>query len=363
MAGIHTPICETLGIEHPIFGFSHEPDVVVAIAKAGGFPVLGLAREIPECIPDVIDTVERGLAGRPYGIDLMLPAKIPEQADLPSLRAELPQAHRDFVAHLRERFDIQPPRRESFFTSQVRSEKLFEQQISAVLDSNARAVATAIGLRQEFIDEARRRGKLTFSLVGSPRHARKALDAGAEVLVAQGYDAGGHTGTIGTLSLLPQIVELAGSTPVLAAGGIATGAQIVGCLAMGAQGAWLGTLWMGAQENRTPPGLLKRLIASGSEDTEISRAHSGKPCRVVRSEWIEAWKAPDAPVPLEMPMQQVLTGEIFAAIIEHDDERLAYDAAGQSVFRITRQTTVADQMATLVAEMDAAWRRLQDLAG
>ncbi len=362
MARFMTPISGTLGIELPIFGFSHEPDVVIAIARAGGFPVLGLAREMPEHIPDLIATVERGLAGRPYGIDLMLPANVPEQADLASLRSTIPSTHREFVAKLREQYGIAPPRREHFFTRHVRSERLFEQQITAVLDSGARAVATAIGLRQEFLEEARRRGKLTFSLVGSPRHARKALAAGVEVLVAQGYDAGGHTGPIGTLSLLPQIIALAGDAPVLAAGGIASGAQVLGCLAMGAQGAWLGTLWMGAEENHTPPGLLKRLIASGSDDTLITRAHSGKPCRVVRSEWIDAWHAPGAPVPLDMPMQQVLTGEAFASIAEHDDERLAYDAAGQSVFGITHPTTVAEQVATLKAEMDTAWKLLQGVA-
>lgn len=359
MSRIRTPICDTLGIEHPVFGFSHEPDVVVALAEAGGFPVLGLAREIPEHIPGIIEAVERRLGGRPYGIDLMLPAKVPEHADLASQRARLPQEHRDFVAGLSERFDLKPPQRESFFTSQVRSEALFDQQIAAVLDSGARAVATAIGVRSDFLAQARQRGKLAFSLVGSPRHARKALAAGAEVLVAQGHDAGGHTGPIGTLSLLPQIVALAGDVPVLAAGGIATGAQVLGCLAMGAQGAWLGTLWLGARENHTPPNLLRRLIASGSEDTVISLAHSGKPCRVVRSDWIDAWDTADAPAPLGMPMQQVLVGEAFASILEHDDERLAYDATGQSVFGITGPTTIARQMAKLVAEMDEAWQRLQ----
>lgn len=360
MASFSTPVCETLGVRYPIFGFSHEPEVVVAIARAGGFPVLGLAREIPEHIPRLIEQVEHGLAGRPYGIDIMLPANVPRQADLASLRTRLPATHRDFVANLVERFDIKAPTRESFFTSQVRSEALFDKQIGAILDSRARAVATAIGLRTEFIDRAKERGKLTIALVGSPRHARKALSAGAEVLVAQGADAGGHTGPIGTMSLLPQIVELAGDTPVLAAGGIATGAQVLGSLAMGAQGAWLGTLWMGSRENRTPPGLLKRLVSSNSEDTVISRAHSGKPCRVVRSEWIDAWHEENAPAPLDMPMQQVLTGEAFAAITEHDDERLAYDAAGQSIFRINGLTTVADQMATLVEEMEAAWTQLQE---
>ncbi|RYY60427.1 MAG: nitronate monooxygenase, partial [Comamonadaceae bacterium] len=181
---------------------------------------------------------------------------------------------------------------------------------------------------------------------------------GVEVLVAQGYDAGGHTGPVGTLSLLPQIIAVAGDRPVLAAGGIATGAQVLGTIAMGAEGAWLGTLWMGARENHTPPALLRRLVASSSEDTVITRAHSGKPCRVVRSAWIDAWEQEGAPAPLGMPLQQVLTGDVFASMHEHDDAALIYEAAGQSVFAISGETTIAQQFSTLLADMDAARSRL-----
>jgi len=362
MASIQTPLCRQLGIRHPIFGFSHSVDVVVAIAEAGGFPVLGLAREMPHEIPHILAEVERRMGSMPYGIDLMLPSKIPQQASIEDMRASLPPAHVAFVEGLRQRFGVEPPVKPSFFTTQVRSEALFDAQIEAVLNSSARAVATAIGLRADLIERAKARGKMTFSLVGSVHHAQKALDMGVEVLVAQGYDAGGHTGPVGTLSLVPQIVAMAGDAPVLAAGGIATGAQVLGSIAMGAQGAWLGTLWMAARENHTPPALLKRLIASRSEDTVISRAHSGKPCRVVRSDWIDAWNEARAPEPLDMPLQQVLTGDVFASIHEHDDARLIYEAAGQSVFAIERETTVAAQFDRLVADMDAAWNRMRGLA-
>jgi NAD(P)H-dependent flavin oxidoreductase YrpB (nitropropane dioxygenase family) len=182
---------------------------------------------------------------------------------------------------------------------------------------------------------------------------------GVDVLVAQGYDAGGHTGLVGTYSLVPQIVAEAGDTPVLAAGGIGNGAQILAAMAMGAHGGWLGTLWMAAAENHTPPALLDRLVASGSEDTVITRAHSGKPCRVVRSAWIDAWDEPGAPDALPMPLQQALTGDVFASMHEHDDARLIYEAAGQSVFAIQGRTTVAQQMRTLVSDMQAAGARLQ----
>jgi NAD(P)H-dependent flavin oxidoreductase YrpB (nitropropane dioxygenase family) len=359
---LRTPICDQLGIRYPIFGFSHSVDVAVAIAEAGGFPVVGLSRELPDEVPHILADLERRMGDMPYGIDLMLPSNVPKAATLDELRATLPAEHVEFVSDLRRRFDVQPPEKPSFFTSVVRSEAMFNEQIEAVLASNARGVATAIGLRADLIDRAKARGKLTFSLIGSVAHARKAIAMGVEVLVAQGYDAGGHTGPVGTLSLLPQIIAVAGDRPVLAAGGIATGEQILGTIAMGAQGGWLGTLWMGARENHTPPALLQRLVESRSEDTVITRAHSGKPCRVVRSEWIDAWAEQGAPQPLPMPLQQVLTGDVFASVHEHNNPRLIWEAAGQSVFAITGESTVAQQMATLVDGLNSAWGRLERLA-
>jgi len=350
-----TPLCERLGIRYPIFGFSHSPEVVLALARAGCFGVLGLAREMPDEVPGLLTRLERQLDGLPYGVDLMLPQQVPAEGDLAALRASLPAAHVDFVAGLTRRFELPPPERPSFFTTQVRSEALFSQQAEQVLASRATMVATAIGIRPELIARAKAAGKLTASLVGSVRHARKAMALGVEVLVAQGYDAGGHTGPVGTMSLIPQIVEAAEGRPVLGAGGIATGGQVLACLAMGAQGAWLGTLWMAARENHTPPALLAKLVAGGSEDTVITRAHSGKPCRVIRSDWIDAWAAPGTPEPLGMPAQQALTGEAFTSMTERDDPRLVYEAAGQSVFAIRGETTVAEQVAALVAEAEARW--------
>ncbi|MCP5282692.1 MAG: nitronate monooxygenase [Rhodoferax sp.] len=360
--GWRTPVCDWLGIAHPIFGFSHSVDVVVAIARAGGYPVLGLAREMPHEIPQILRAVDARMQGLPYGVDLMLPSQVPQAGDIGEVRAALPAAHQAFVAGLRERFAVAPPVKPSFFTSQVRSEALFDAQIEQVLASKATGVATAIGLRGDLIARAKARGKLTFSLIGSVRHAQKAMAMGVDVLVAQGYDAGGHTGMVGTYSLVPQIVAVAGDTPVLAAGGIGNGAQILAAIAMGAQGGWLGTLWMAAVENHTPPALLARLVASGSEDTVITRAHSGKPCRVVRSEWIDAWAEPSALPALPMPLQQALTGDVFASIHEHNDARLIYEAAGQSVFAIRGSTTVAEQMRDLVAGMQEAGQRLHGFA-
>jgi len=357
-----TPVCALLGIERPIFGFSHTLEVAAAISLAGGYGVFGVARELPERIPELLARLREAVGGRPFGVDLMLPAGMPERSDTGAAQAAIPAAHRAFVEDLRRRHAVPPATRPTFFTETVRSRELFARQVDAVLASDVDGVATAVGLPPDVVARVREAGKTTLSLVGSPKHARAALAAGAQVLVAQGYDAGGHTGSIGTLSLVPQVVEAAGGVPVIAAGGIATGAQVAAGLALGAQGAWLGTAWLGAVENRTHPMLLAKLIAAGSEDTTITRAHSGKPCRVVRSAWSEAWAAPGAPEPLAMPWQQALTGELLAAVEEHGIEPLVYEAAGQGVAWLQGEETVAAIFARLVAQTDAAMRRLAGMA-
>lgn len=362
MSGLRTPVCERLGIERPIFGFSHSLDVVAAVCRAGGFGVFGVAREDPARIPARLEALRGKVGDRPFGVDLMLPPNMPDRADPLEIASQLPAEHRAFVARLREKYRVPPATKPTFFTSFVRSKALFARQVDAVLESDVDLVATAIGLPVEVIDRVKRAGKTTLSLIGTPKHARAALAAGADILVAQGYDAGGHTGTIGTLSLVPQIVDLAGGVPVLAAGGIATGRQIAACLALGAQGAWMGTVWLSARENHTNATLLRKLIAAGSEDTVITRAHSGKPCRVLRSAWSEEWAAPGAPQPLPMPYQQALTGELLAAIEEHEIEPLVYEAAGQSVAWVREETTAAAIFERLVRETEAALGGLRSLA-
>lgn len=244
--GFRTQVCESLGTTLPIFGFSHELEVVAAICRAGGFGVFGVAREDPRQIPERLRALRDKVGRAPFGVDLMLPAGVPERSDPAEVAARIPQGHREFTRGLREKYGVPAATRSTFFTSFVRSKALFEQQIKAVLASDVDLVATAVGLPPEVIARTRTAGKKTAALIGSPRHAKAAIAAGADILVAQGYDAGGHTGTIGTLSLVPQIVELAAphGIAVIAAGGIATGAQILGALAMGAQGAWLGTIWL-----------------------------------------------------------------------------------------------------------------------
>ena len=354
-ANLKNALCERLGIDLPIFGFSHSVDVTVALAEAGGFPVYGAARETPARIEADLKEIRARIGARPFGVDVMYPALAADEPDRASAKARLPAASVAFVAALRAKYAVPEQTRPHFFSHVVRNRKLFEQQTEAVLASDVDAVATAVGLPRDVIAAVAARGKTSFALIGSVRHVAPALDAGVDVLVAQGNDAGGHTGPVGTFSLVPQVVQAAGRVPVLAAGGIGCGAQVAAALTMGAQGAWLGTAWLATREYHTPPVLLAKVLAARSEDTVMTRAHSGKPCRVLKSAWIDEWEAPGAPALLPMPYQHALTGELLAAIEEHQVEPLVYEALGQSCAWFNELTSVAEVVARLTRETQAAF--------
>ncbi len=360
MSGLRTALCERLGIKVPIFGFSHSIDVTVALAEAGGFPVFGAAREGPGKIAEDIALLRRRLGTRPFGVDLMYPKLAGEESSREEARKKLPPRHVAFVEMLREKYAIPAATKPNFFADQIRNQAFFKAQTEAVLESGVDAVVTAVGLPKDVVQAAKARGKTTFALVGAARHATAAREAGIDILVAQGYDAGGHTGPVGTYTLVPQVVEASGGLPVLAAGGVGHGRQVAAAFGLGAQGVWLGTAWLATREYGTPEVLLRKILAAKSEDTVITRAHSGKPCRVVRSSWSDEWDAAGAPEPLPMPYQHVLTGELLAAIEEHQVDPLVYEAAGQSVAWFNELTTVKAVVDRLVTETRAALQAMKN---
>ncbi len=228
----------------------------------------------------------------------------------------------------------------------IRSKEIEEQQLHAVLQSDADMLACGIGAPPDVVTEAKRRGKLTLALIGSPHHVGRALSAGVDVIVSQGCDAGARTGPIGTYSLVPQIVDLAGGMQVLVAGGVATGRHIAAALATGAQGVWLGTAWLFSSEHQSHlhPINRKKLIKATSLATVITKSESGKPFRQAQSAWSQSWEDNNAPEPLRMPLRDVLVGYLLGAIEEHDIEPLIHSGAGQSVCFFDRMRPVAEIM-------------------
>jgi len=236
---LHTPLCDELGAQHAIFGFTHSLDAAIAISKNGGIGIWGATRSTPEEIEVGLTRMDAELGDLPYGIDLVIPPGMPEKDNRDEIEAAIPDEHRAFVNELRERFDVPDDGEPGMRSRFVRSEDVARKQVDVAMDSNLKVLALGIGSPEWVIGPAKQRGMKMISLVGQPKHAEKALRAGADMLVAQGYDAGAHTGTVGTFSLVPRIVDMAGDAPVIAAGGVATGRHIAASLAMGAQGVWL----------------------------------------------------------------------------------------------------------------------------
>ncbi|MGE0808624.1 MAG: NAD(P)H-dependent flavin oxidoreductase [Burkholderiaceae bacterium] len=360
---LQTPLSRRIGIPLPLFGFAHDPAAVAAICKAGGFGVLGATRHTPEEIEHDLAWIRAQVGDRPFGVNLVLPSGMPETDDRAAIEAQLPEQHKAFVRSLEEKYAVPAATRAGMRSRFVRSEQMAERQLEAVMSSDVNLLACGIGSPLEVIERAKAAGKLVLALVGSPKHARSALTKPIDILVAQGYDAGAHTGTIGTFSLVPQIVDVAGDVPVLAAGGVATGRHVLAALAMGAQGVWMGTAWLTATEHHMHDVIRQKLLAAGSNDTVISRADSGKTLRQVRSAWSDEWAAPGAPTPLRMPLQDILVGDLLGAIDEHEVKSLMHHPAGQSIAYFNEMRSVADIVAGIVAEAEAGLARLNGAWG
>lgn len=347
---IHTPLCDELGVVHPIFAFSHSVDVVVEVCLAGGVGVLGATRMFPEEIAVNLAEIRRRVGSRPFGVDLVLPQGMPQRNNREDIEAQLPEAHRAFVDHLYEKYNVPRDGQSGPRSRFVRSDEMASRQADVVLASDVDIFAMGIGSPPEFIAAAKAAGKRVLALVGSPKHARRALAQGADILVAQGHDSGAHTGPIGTFSLVPQVTSMAGGVPVLAAGGVATGQHIVAALAMGAAGVWVGTAWLVTKEAHTPGKLLPKLLAANSDDTVITRAKSGKTNRQLKTAYTDEWAAPDAPDPLKMPYQDILVGDLLGAIDRYEVEPLLGTGLGQGIAWFKEETTCAEVMRRLVDE-------------
>ncbi|MCH2433036.1 MAG: nitronate monooxygenase [Acidimicrobiales bacterium] len=354
-----TRICGRLGCTSPVFGFSWwEPDVAIAVSRAGGVGVWGCTRRTPDEIEMGLTRMKDELGDLPWGVDLVIPSGMPDTDDRAAIEAELPEEHVAFVASLREKYGVPDDGLPGYRSRFVRSEETAREQLDVVMDHRIPLLALGIGSPAWAVEQAHERGSLIVSLVGRPAHAESAIRAGADVLVAQGTDAGGHTGPIGTFSLVPQVVDIAGGRPVLAAGGVATGRHLAAALALGADGVWMGTAFLGSVEAAPGRVLLSKLIAAGSSDTVVSRSVSGKTLRMLRSAWSDEWAAADAPEPLKMPYQDILIGDMLGQILRHEVEPLVHEGAGQGVVHLTVQEPVADIMERLVREADEVLAKL-----
>lgn len=347
-------LCRTFGIDQPIFGFAHDIATVAAITNSGGFGVYGATRRFPHEITTELAEIRRLVGDKPFGVDLVLPDGMPEHNSREAIEKHIPDAHRSFVEGIVEKYAVPEPSGPGMRTRFIRSAEIEAEQLEAVMASDVDLFACGIGAPRPAVDRAKELGKTTAALIGSPRHVRRALASGVELIVAQGAEAGAHTGTIGTFTLIPQIVDACGDIPVLAAGGVATGRHVAASLALGAAGVWAGTIWLTTTEHtgHMQPALVDKLLAATSADTVITRSESGKTFRQIRSAWSDEWETDEAPAPLKMPYQDVLVGDLLGAIDEHGVEPLLHSGAGQGIGYASEVRPVAEVMATLVAEAE-----------
>jgi NAD(P)H-dependent flavin oxidoreductase YrpB (nitropropane dioxygenase family) len=311
---VRTAFTDLVGVEHPLVGFNRSPGVVAEVSKAGALGVLAATAYRPEELDAQLTWIEEQIGGRPYGVDLLIPAQLADgdATDLvASLRAQIPDEHIRFVEQLMTAYGVPSRQHHDAYVAAVNTNpSIVSELLDVAFSHRISLIASALGTPPAYlVERAKEAGVTVAALVGKRSHAERQLAAGVDLLIAQGTEAGGHTGTIATMILTPEIVDAAGEVPVLAAGGIASGRQMAAALALGAAGVWCGSVWLASEEDIAPAAVKAKLLVATSSDTLRSATRTGKPARQLRSAWHEEWEKPGAPKPLPMPLQSLPGGE------------------------------------------------------
>jgi len=367
---MRTNVCEQLGIEFPIFAFSHCRDVVAAVTNAGGMGVLGALAFSPDQLEIELTWIDEHVNGKPYGVDVVIPAKYEGAGFDPAtiseeLQKQIPAGHRQFVEDVLDRYHVpklpaddeapQPLLGWTDATARPQLDVSFKHPISLLVN--------ALGPPPEdVVDEAHGRGIPVAALVGRADQALKQKEVGVDLIVAQGTEAGGHTGEVATMVLVPEVVQAVAPAPVLAAGGIGSGRQMAAALALGAQGVWTGSIWLTVAEADTPTAARDKLLAARSRDTVRSRAMTGKPARMLRTGWTDAWDSPESPGTLPMPLQWMLTAEAQHRIFRYQPPELVGMPVGQIVGSMHDVRPARDVLYDMVTECAETLENLHRLA-
>jgi len=363
-------VTDLFDIDVPIFAFTHCRDVVTAVSKAGGLGVLGAVGLSPRQLEIDLKWIEDELGDKPYGVDLIVPAKYAGSDEggmsVSSINDMIPDEHRDFLNSMLDKYDV-PPLEEGASTGSLVNDKedaagpfSADSQmpnLEVALAFNPSLMVNALGPPpQVMTDRCREAGIKVGALAGKAQHAERHVNAGVDLIIAQGYEAGGHTGEIASMVLIPEIVDAVGDTPVLGAGGIGRGRQMAAAMALGAQGVWCGSVWLTTEEAETHPIVKEKMLAATSSDTIRSRSRTGKHARQLKSAWTDEWENPDTPMPLGMPMQPVLIDQAIARINRsaHREgsgaEKLANYFVGQIVGNMNKSKPTSQVVYEMIEE-------------
>ncbi|MFP6563908.1 MAG: nitronate monooxygenase family protein [Myxococcota bacterium] len=372
---MHTELCDRLGIEFPIFAFTHCRDVVAAVSQAGGFGVLGVVGFSPEQIATELDWIDEHVGDQPYGVDLVIPSRYEGMdlgdIDASALEAKLkemvPAEHRNFAQKLLADAGVPEIPSDEEHLNQLLgwTEATATPQLDVALaHEKVKLIANALGTPPpDVIEQVQKSGRLMAALCGKVHQAERNRDAGVDVIIVQGAEGGGHTGEIGSLVLWPQVIDAVAPTPVLAAGGIGNGRQAAAALAMGAAGVWTGSLWLTVAESACEPAQKQSYLDATSADTVRSRSYTGKPCRMLRNDWTEAWERDGAPDPLGMPLQGMVTADAIQRVHRYADksQAVAFNPVGQVVGQLNEVQPVREVIQQFVEEYVDAVERLESL--
>ncbi len=373
---MNSELCKSLGIDFPLFAFSHCKDVVAAVSKAGGMGVLGAVNLTPEQLESELNWIDKNINGKPYGVDLIVPNKFDGKGkDLSKqdLLSRVPNEHKVFADKILEDYGIQTDDlEEDRINHLVFQENLTIQGAQASLDvafsHPIKLIANALGIPPKImINMGRERGVQVAALVGKPDHAVAQIDAGIDILVVAGGEAGGHCGDIATMVLVPEVCnivkKMGANTHVLAAGGIATGSQMAAVMAMGAAGAWCGSVWLTTTDSEVSPVVREKMLKASSKDTVRSRSRTGKPSRQLRSRWTDLWDSKEAPEALPMPLQTLVSepalGKVDKMTNHEGAQALSTYWVGQAVGLMNEEKSAGSVVQDFKEDFLEAYERLQ----
>lgn len=350
---LHTELCDMLGIEYPILlagmgglageGHSAQPKLVGAVSNAGGMGVLGATGLLLDELRTEIREI-KSLTDKPFGVDVLLPSALTEAPPADMSLAEMKRKfvskeHIDFVEKLAEDYGVTltETKQEFIFT-----EEHSKKQIQVMLEEGVPLFCSAVGILEWVVPMAHEGGMKVLGLAGNVRGALRHKKAGADFIVAQGHEAGGHTGRVSTFALIPQVVDTVSPTPVLAAGGIGDGRGLVASLALGAVGVWVGTAFLFAEEASITDIHRKMMMEATEEDTAVSRVWTGKTLRQMKNPIQEAFDKSGMPA-LPMVTQVLLMVDLIHSLAEVERYDLLCAPTGQIVGML-KETKPAKQI-------------------